>query len=34
MKAKTINFFVQSLLFVASAVALAPQVAMALGDKV
>jgi len=34
MKAKTISFFVQSLLFVASAIALAPQVAMALGDEV
>jgi hypothetical protein len=34
MKSKTMNFFAQGLLFVASVVALAPQAGMAMGDKV
>ena len=34
MKSKTMRFFAQSLLFVASIVSLAPQAGMAMGDKV
>lgn len=34
MKSKTMKFFAQSLLFIASVIALAPQAGMAMGDKV